>query len=416
MNKKLNILISAYACEPDKGSEPFLGWRWTNEISKHHHVYVITRSNNRESIEAHLSSNPNAQIKFIYVDVNGLLRWYKKGNRGMQLYYYYWQKKAFKVAKELCKKEYIDIVHHLTFGAYTQPTFMWKLGIPFVWGPIGGGEKMPFIKGRKTNYHDWFYELLRNFQMNVYSFFPFTRGALKHASKILVTTEDTLNVIPEKYRYKCELFQSLGIDENFMISYSNRDKYIPSNRIKVLIVGRMIGWKGFDIAIEAFKKVIERHDNIDLYMRGRGQLKGQLLKSCGQHLNKRIFYVDTWLEYQEMYDFYKNHDIFLNCSLHDSGCLALLEAMSAGLPIVTINCGGPKVITTKENAIKVDPKPYYQLTEELAEAIMKISDDETLRNAMSVASKKIISENFMYEKKMIRLGKIYDVLANQNLT
>ena len=48
----MKILLSAYACEPNKGSEPEVGWRWATELLKfNNEVYVITRLNNKENIE-----------------------------------------------------------------------------------------------------------------------------------------------------------------------------------------------------------------------------------------------------------------------------------------------------------------------------------------------------------------------------
>lgn len=410
--KKLKILISAYACEPDKGSEPFLGWRWSNEIAKHHEVWVITKENNRPSIEAQLSQHPNPNFHFIYVDLKGIIKKYKKGRRGMQLYVYLWQKKAYDVASKIHQKEKFDLVHHLTFGAYTQPTFMWKLNIPFLWGPLGGGEKLPFIEGRKIDLRSRMYEILRNIQMNTYKFFPFTQGALKNANRILVTTQDTYNLIPHKYRHKCELFQSLGIDDDFM-SGDVPIKNECDKRIKILVVGRMIGWKGFDIAIDAFIKAMEKNDNIDLYLRGRGVLKDKILKRCGTFLNKRIFYVDKWFDYKDMYGFYSKHDIFLNCTLHDSGCLTILEAMSAGLPIITIDCGGPHVITQENNAIKIAPQKYSALIDEIANGINTLAKNEKLRKEMGYNSKQIINNEFLYNIKYKKLEEFYNIILNQ---
>ena len=52
MKKKLSILISAYACEPNKGSEPEVGWQWATNLSNlGHNVYVVTRRNNKQNIE-----------------------------------------------------------------------------------------------------------------------------------------------------------------------------------------------------------------------------------------------------------------------------------------------------------------------------------------------------------------------------
>ena len=48
----MKILLSAYACEPNKGSEPAVGWNWARTlVGQGHSVHVITRSNNRTAIE-----------------------------------------------------------------------------------------------------------------------------------------------------------------------------------------------------------------------------------------------------------------------------------------------------------------------------------------------------------------------------
>ena len=51
----LRVLVSAYACEPGRGSEPGVGWHWVREIARFNEVWVITRMNNRKAIETALA-------------------------------------------------------------------------------------------------------------------------------------------------------------------------------------------------------------------------------------------------------------------------------------------------------------------------------------------------------------------------
>ena len=401
----MKILISAYACEPNAGSEPFLGWRWVMEIAKHHEVWVLTKDNNASSIdeELKLSGNPH-NVQFVYIGLNKKLTFWKKGRRGMKLFYTIWQRKAFHVAKKLNEKEKFDLVHHITFGAYTQPTYMYKIGIPFVWGPLGGGEKMPLIKGRKMDLSSILYEFLRNLQINITNMLPYARSSMKNASTIIVTTEETKQRFPQKYHHKVIIMQSLGIDDEF-IRGNTEEK--SSNVIKILMVGRMIGWKGFDIGIDAFKTLLSKYNNIELHLRGKGKLKKLLMQRCGDLLNTKIFFSEDYLDYRDMYGFYTKHDIFLNCTLHDSGCLALLEAMSAGLPIVCIDVGGPKVLTEDSYAEKVSPKPYNDLVEDLAAALEKLIVNEELRHEKGMRAKQKVLTSFMYDQKYEILDNVY---------
>jgi NAD(P)-dependent dehydrogenase (short-subunit alcohol dehydrogenase family) len=50
----LRIVAFAYACEPDSGSEPGVGWMWARMLAHLGETWVITRENNREAIEAAL--------------------------------------------------------------------------------------------------------------------------------------------------------------------------------------------------------------------------------------------------------------------------------------------------------------------------------------------------------------------------
>ena len=68
MKKNLKILLSAYACEPNKGSEPEVGWKWATTLSElGHEVYVITRSNNKETIEDCLQISYSNESIFSYI-------------------------------------------------------------------------------------------------------------------------------------------------------------------------------------------------------------------------------------------------------------------------------------------------------------------------------------------------------------
>jgi hypothetical protein len=46
-SKKLKVLVSAYACEPNRGSEPEVGWQWIQQLARFYEVWIITRANNR---------------------------------------------------------------------------------------------------------------------------------------------------------------------------------------------------------------------------------------------------------------------------------------------------------------------------------------------------------------------------------
>jgi len=68
------VLISAYTCEPHKGSEPWVGWNWSRQIAKFAEAWVIIRANNGDVIEEELKKNPVPNMHFVYVDLPKRMR------------------------------------------------------------------------------------------------------------------------------------------------------------------------------------------------------------------------------------------------------------------------------------------------------------------------------------------------------
>ena len=81
----MKLFLSAYACEPDKGSEPGIGWNTALELAKYHEVHVLTRANNLPSIEAALSSWEGLRPVFHGYDLPHWLTFWKKKRRGLKL-------------------------------------------------------------------------------------------------------------------------------------------------------------------------------------------------------------------------------------------------------------------------------------------------------------------------------------------
>ena len=65
----MRVLVSAYACEAERGSEPAVGWMWVQQILRFHEIWVITRANNREPVESALAKEPLPNVRWVYFDL-----------------------------------------------------------------------------------------------------------------------------------------------------------------------------------------------------------------------------------------------------------------------------------------------------------------------------------------------------------
>src|SRR5512142_90641 len=100
---RLKVLISAYSCEPGKGSEPEVGWQWALQMARFHDVTVLTRANNRGLIDAELERLKGQQPlpRFVYHDRGEVLLRFKQRFKAVTLYYLLWQRSAREVIERL---------------------------------------------------------------------------------------------------------------------------------------------------------------------------------------------------------------------------------------------------------------------------------------------------------------------------
>ena len=117
----MKILLNVYACEPNRGSEPGVGWHWAVELAKDKtkEVYVLTRANNKDIIDGYWVNNDKPDnLHFHYYDLPKVLVWAKHHGMPVNLYYSLWLYGAGCYAKKLNFKFHFDMAHHLTFGVF----------------------------------------------------------------------------------------------------------------------------------------------------------------------------------------------------------------------------------------------------------------------------------------------------------
>ena len=139
---------------------------------------------------------------------------------------------------------------------------------------------------------------------------------------------------------------------------------------KVIAVGRYTWQKGFDMLIEAWKIVDQRHPDWELHIYGSGDKDSyQRIAPHGVFCHESV---------KDIYSKYIESSIFAFSSRYEGFGLALAEAMSCGLPAVSFACPcGPKDIIT-DDGILVEPNDINNL----ANNICKLIEDESLRKKM----------------------------------
>jgi glycosyltransferase involved in cell wall biosynthesis len=377
--KRLRILLSAYACRSDVGSEPAVGWNWAVELSRiGHDVTVITRNDNRQSINKGLLKANLTNLRFCYWDLPSWMQRFRKTTAGEHLYYRIWQLGAYRWLRSRMQDYPIDLVQHITYGTLRDPSFMGLLGVPFIFGPVGGGENTPISLRRSFQFRDRLFETVRGLSNRAIRFDPLLRLTFASAQLIAVTTSDSKELLPRKYQRKAVVQQAIGTSALQAI-VGNTPKS-GNRRIRVLFVARLIHWKAGHLAIRAVAQAMRAHPNMTLTIRGDGP-ESDRLHSLAKELGiaSSVDWVGK-LSPDCLLQMYSEHDVFLFPSLHDSGGLAVLEAMTHGLPVVCLDLGGPGTIVNENSGRVISTRDVDESTvvDRLASAISELASSPAL--------------------------------------
>lgn len=398
----MKILLSAYACEPNSGSDKEVGWQWAIRLAKlGHEVWVLVRSIHRVAIEKEFEINGQPDnLHYVYCELDWFIRnsnWFKGR---IYIYYYLWQWVASTKAIKLHKGTGFDVVHHVTWVSVRQPSFMGRIGIPFIFGPCGGGESAPLHLRIGYSPRQWISDVARDVTNSLVKLDPFMRYVFKSANDVFVTSEQSKSLIPEKYKGKSRISLAIGIDkisDDYTVKYEKKD--YGNNSFNVLHVGRFVCWKGMHLGLHAFSELKSNVPRARLTMVGKGNDE-ELLRKIAKDLNidDAIDWI-PWVEQGELYRIYKEHDCFLFPSLHDSGGLVVLEAMRMGLPVVCMNLGGPGVIVNSScgfivNGLHNSRKIVISL---LAESMQLMANDNEVKKRLSMGAQERV-KHFTWEK------------------
>lgn len=406
----MKILISAYSCEPGRGSERGVGWNVAREVARSHEVWVLTRPDeSKEEIEAELAANPVPNLHFVYFTLPFWQNSMRLGQSGaMQIHYYLWQIQAYFVARKLHEEIGFDVAHHVTFVKYSAPSLLSLLPIPFVWGPVGGGESAPPMFWQDFSFKACLYEWARDIVRNIGQRDPLVGMTIRNSAVVRATTDDTAKRLYRMGATAVQIVPEVGLlDEE--IAELNQVELPASQPIRFISMGRLLHWKGFHLGVQAFAKA--NLPDAEYWLVGDGPEMDNLkhLAEAGGVANK----VKFWgrLPREETLERLGESHVLVHPSLHDSGGWVCIEAMASGRPVVCLDLGGPAIQVTEKTGFKVPAQEPEQAIQGIATVMQKLAHNPDLRVQMGLAGRQLIDESFSWEVVGERLNTLYQETA-----
>ena len=419
---RLRILAIAFACNPTGGSEAGVGWGWVNAIAAHHDVTVLTADFNSGDIERH-QKTCNGQARnnprFIYVRhrpwhyrPQGI--WLKIENSMakplMNLAYQNWLRCTFEEAKREIAQSRYDLVHLITYVGWRFPGSFYHLGIPFVWGPIGGLMNTPWrlfpALGIKGALYYGGRNLVNSLQIMV---LPGPRRALRQAQgAVIAATSEIQDALWKHFGSTSRVICEVGLPEVGAAEIQPRAAGEP---LRICWSGLHLPGKALHLLLRAMVDLPKEMD-YEVHILGDGPCS-QEWRALAERLgvNGRCQWHGR-LSRDEALQVMKTCHILVITSLKELTSTVALEAVALGLPVVCPDHCGLADLITDQCGIKIHAGSGRQIQAGLTAALTILYRDDQLRCQLGRGAVER-SRYYSWESKMAVLDEIYAIAAGR---
>ena len=373
MTTASTVVLWAFICRPQSGSEGGLGWYWAEALTRRgHDVHLVTMSTFREEIEEQLSSQTgpgSLTVHFTKADEAA----YQRGHAGrlrFKLDYRQWQQEALRESRR-AGLDGVEVAHHVSWGALLMGSRLVDLGPPLVFGPAGGGQlsgrELRGYLGRSPR------ETTRTFTVKYLSRrLPAARHTATRAGLVLAANAGTEALARQLGARRVARMLPEGIDGSLLVP-AVRPSQHRGEQI-VLWVGRFLPHRGAPLAVEAFDHVRRTVPGVRLVMVGDGATRAEAQRRARElGLGGAVEFTGK-LDWPSVLRLYDQADVFLYTGIRDTSCATGLEAAARGLPIVglTHSGGGGCDDYADVGAVKVPAKPTASLPARFGQAVAEV--------------------------------------------
>ena len=412
------IILAAYQCGPGLGSVSQIGWEWYSRLAREHEVTLVTHVRNREALAA--AGAPLAGSRIVYIDTEwfaGPL--YRLARRLFpfsehsvfmlsSLDYFLFDFQAWRaLAARMRQGERFSLLHRVTPITLAAPSWLGRLGLPVVLGPLNCGLGTPEGFGAVLKQDAVWLTRLRGAGRLAAA----ASGATRHAARILTATRATLAAVPARHRPRCRMMVENGVDlERF------RDSVWPqrpslTNPLRVLFVGRLVPFKGVGMLLEAAAKLHRSGQPIEVTIVGGGPMEqAWRAQAAALGIDGLVRFAGALPADEVAAEMARCH-VFCLPSVRESGGAVLLEAMACARPVIAVGFGGPAEIVDDEVGRLLAPVSPEQVAGDLAVALADVCADPDGWRRRGVAGRRRAAGRFSWPAKVAGATAVYDELV-----
>lgn len=422
---KVRVLVCAYACNPFQGSEEAVGWGWLKAIARECDVTVITAEFHRRDIErAQAGWDIWARsVRFEYCPhrpwhYRPAPLWKRIENSLLKPIvnwaYRLWLRDAFITAKQLASVSHYDLTHQLTYVGFRFPGHLWKLSIPFVWGPLGGIETTPWRLIPAMDLHGMVYHSAHNLVNAAHRRLLLApRRAVRAAGPGLIAATSGV---------RQELSRFYGADSRVICEVTAPDIGRPGLAVRVGGEPLLLVWAGQHFARKALPLLLQALAKLPQDVRWRLSIYGSGPKtSLWKRQARRLGVAQRciWkgrVSRDEVIAGMSRAHVFVTTSLKDLTSTVVLEAMSQSLPVLCPDHCGFSDVVTPNSGVRLPISTPEVFVGGLREAITGLFHDETRRMQLALGARER-ARRYALDTKALQILAVYDsVIKNHRFT
>jgi glycosyltransferase involved in cell wall biosynthesis len=413
----MRVLLSAFAISPTRGSEPGVGWQCAIRLAQEHDVTILYGDLNgsarsKHELEGWLRDHPEApRMTLAYVAPSRLSEIFERlhSKPGLRPLYYWgyrlWQKQALAIARELHRSTPFDLVHQLTYATYWEPGYLWKLGIPYFWGPISGGNVLPLryisILGCKGSL-----EAVARFILNKITLLTHPRigAAARRASHIWCVTSTEKKIL-SRYSKRISTMSEAGTSQ----CETSLRSLAPGQVLQIVWSGLHIERKALPILIRAVAQ-LNPGSNVMVHVLGAGRGSSKetdRAKALSERLgvsSKIIWHGE--LPRAEALQKMRGGHVLVHTSLLEGTPWVVMEALASGMPVICHDACGMSTVVTQECGIKVAMTGVKDSIRGFRDAIETLIDDPArLKHLSEGAAQR--AQTLTWEQKIREFNSAY---------
>lgn len=403
------ILLLAYACEPGRGSEPGIGWNVATELAAHHDVWVLTDADNGSAVEAATAVDGLTVVPFAPPAGERLRR--LPGVWRHQFHYPLWMRAATAEVRRLHAAIGFDLTQHLTYNRYWMPSAAALADVPFLWGPVGGGEGAPASFWSDAGFA---FETVRSATRRLSEHSAGVRRTASRAAIALATTAESADRMRAVGAADVRVVPAVALSGEEVERLHTLGAPPTDSPLRLVSIGRLLHWKGFHLGLRGFARAVaqDRALRAATYeVIGSGPARTQLEREArALGIADQVRFLGSLSRPDTLARLASAHAL-VHPSLHDSGGFVCLEALAAGKPVLCLATGGPRELVPAAAGLHATVASPDAAVEAIATEMALLAQDRQRGEVMGEIGRRHVRERHTWARRAAQYLELHDEIT-----